>query len=174
MKSSKNQYYLKCTTSINYNVFPWWTASAEGSVYYTETNTYTKYLEPKYSGWGGYFSTTNNFIFNENKTILGQLTYEYNFPTLFNENKIEEYSSLGIGLKLLLNRKKLQIAINANNILGTDRIKTSNTTQGVYQTFKQYYDTQYIRLSLSYKFGNKDISGDKRRTSNEEEKSRTK
>lgn len=158
---------------INYNVFPWWTASAEGSVYYTETNTYTKYLEPKYSGWGGYFSTTNNFIFNENKTILGQLTYEYNFPTLFNENKIEEYSSLGIGLKLLLNRKKLQIAINANNILGTDRIKTSNTTQGVYQTFKQYYDTQYIRLSLSYKFGNKDISGDKRRTSNDEEKGRS-
>lgn len=158
---------------INHHIFPWWTASVEGSLYYTETNTYTKYLKPKYSGWGGYFSTTNSFIFNKNKTILAQLTYEYNYPTIFNENKIEEYSSLGIGVKLLLNRKKLQIAINANNILGTDRIKASNTTQGVYQTFKQYYDTQYIRLSLSYKFGNKDISGDRRKTSNEDEKGRS-
>ncbi len=157
---------------VNYSVFPWWNANAEALIYYTETNTYTEYLQPKYSGWGGYFSTTNDFILNKNKTILAQLTYEYNYPTIFNENRTEEYSSLVIGLKILLYQKKLQIALNANNILGTDRIKTSNITQGIFQTFRQYYDTQYVRLSLSYKFGNKNLNANKKNTSNEEEKRR--
>lgn len=157
---------------INYSAFPWWNTSAEASVYYTETNTYTEYLQPKYSGWGGYFSTTNDFTLNKIKTILAQLTYEYTSPTVFNENRTEEYSSLGIGLKFLLSQKKLQIALNANNILGTDRIKTSNTTQGIFQTFRQYYDTQHIRLSLSYKFGNKNLNASKKNTGNEDEKRR--
>lgn len=157
---------------VNYSVFPWWNANAEASIYYTETNTYTEYLQPKYSGWGGYFSTTNDFTLNKNKTILAQFTYEYNYPTIAQENRIDAYSTFGIGVKLLLSQKKLQIALNANNIFGTDRIKTSNTTQGIYQTFRQYYDTQYIRLSLSYKFGNKNLNASKKNTSNEDEKRR--
>jgi len=158
---------------INYNIFPWWNTSAEASVYYTETKAYSPYLNPKYSGWGGYFSNSNNFTLNKKKTFSAQLTYEYNYPTIFNENRSEAYSNLGIGLKLLYFEKQLQIAVTANNILGSDRVKTSNITQGINQSFRQYYDTQFVRLSLSYKFGNKNLSIGKKATGNEEEKSRT-
>ncbi|WP_372483048.1 TonB-dependent receptor domain-containing protein [Elizabethkingia anophelis] len=158
---------------INYTIFPWWNTSAEAAIYYTETKAYSEYLNPKYSGWGGYFSNTNDFTLNKRKTFLAQLIYEYTYPTIFNENRTDSYSNLGIAIKLLFLEKKLQIVLNANNILGSDRIKTSNITQGINQNFRQYYDTQYVRLSLSYKFGNKNLNTRKKDTGNEEEKARS-
>lgn len=158
---------------INYNIFPWWNTSAEASVYYTETRAYSEFLNPKYSGWGGYFSNNNNFTLNKKKTISAQLVYEYNYPTIFNENRSDAYSNLGIGVKFLCLDKQLQIALTANNILGSDRVKTSNITQGISQNFRQYYDTQFVRLSLSYKFGNKNLNLGKKTTSNEDEKTRS-
>lgn len=158
---------------VYHSIFPWWDTTAEASIYYTETKAYSEYLDPKYSGWGGSFSNTNNFTLNKSKTFLAELSYEYYYPTKTQESKIDAYSTLGIGMKLLLLNKQLQIALNFNNILGSDRAKISNTTQGIYQTFKQYYDTQNIRLSLSYKLGGK-TKVEQHEGGNQEEKNRVK
>jgi hypothetical protein len=157
---------------VTYDVFNWWNMILYLSIYYAETKTYTEYLQPHYSGWGGYTKATNEFTLNKKKSISAQLTYEYNYPSISGESKVSANSNLSFGAKFLFFDKKLQLVMNVNNLLRSDRAKITNITQEVYQTFNQYYDSQYIRLSLSYKFGNNKLSINESDIGNAEEKNR--
>lgn len=168
-----NYNLLRLSEYVNYDIFQWWSTTLDLSVYYIDTDSYSEYLQSKYSGWGGYSSTTNSFQINKSKTISAQLIYGYSYPSIFNESKTDSYSNLSIALKFLCFGKNLQFSVNTNNILGSDRAKLSNITQGVSQNFKQYYDSQYIRFTMSYKFGNINLKINRKNTGNEEEKDRT-
>lgn len=163
---------------INYNLyatidlFHWWTTALEFNTFYTETKTYTAYLKPKYSGWGAYFIATTTLTLNPAKTLIAEISYEQDFASEYIGTRMSANANVTAGIKLFLLDKKLQCALNANNIFGTEQAMLSNTTQHIFQTFKQYYDTQYIRFSLSYSFGNKNITVKQQNTSNEEEKGR--
>ncbi|MGG5601169.1 TonB-dependent receptor domain-containing protein [Myroides sp. C8-3] len=161
---------LNLYTSID--VFPWWTTTLEFNTFYTETNIHTIYLKPKYSGWGAYFMSTSSLTLNAAKTLTAEISYEQDFASKYAGNRMSANANVSAGIKLLLFDKKLQCVVNANNILGTDRMLLSNTTQNVFQTFKQYYDTQYVRFSVSYSFGNKNIKLNQQQISNEEERGR--
>lgn len=169
-------YYSAAIANLNFytsiDVVPWWTNTLEFNTFYTETNMHTIYLKPKYSGWGAYFMSTSSFTLNAAKTLTAEISYEQDFASEYAGNKAGANANVTAGIKLSLLDKKLQCVLNANNILGTDRMLLSNTTQNVFQTFKQYYDTQYIRFSMSYSFGNKNIAVKKQNSSNEEEKER--
>ncbi|MGG5506813.1 MULTISPECIES: TonB-dependent receptor domain-containing protein [unclassified Myroides] len=175
-KFTQSNYYS--THSINYNMYAsidilsWWTNTFEFNTFYAESKTNTIYLKPKYSGWGAYFIATTTLTFNKAKTVIAEISYEQDFDSYYVGNKAGPNSNVTAGIKFLLVDKKLQCSLNANNIFGSDRMLLSNTTQNVFQTFKQYYDTQYVRFSLSYSFGNKNISVKQQNTSNEEEKGR--
>lgn len=172
----RRNYYngssLNFTEELNFDVFKWWNTNSSISVFYNETNTFSEYLFPMFSGWGGDFTTTNSFIISKDKSISAQLIYNYTYPSIQRESRISDFYNLSIGVKASLFKKNLQLAVFANNILRSDIEKINSISGNVSQSFKQYYDTQYIRLSLSYKFGNKNISGSKRKTSNEDEKGR--
>ncbi|MGQ8867531.1 outer membrane beta-barrel protein [Myroides sp. TSA_177.3] len=169
-------YYSAAIANLNFytsiDVVPWWTNTLEFNTFYTETNMHTIYLKPKYSGWGAYFMSTSSFTLNAAKTLTAEISYEQDFASEYAGNKAGANANVTAGIKLFLLDKKLQCVLNANNILGTDRMLLSNTTQNVFQTFKQYYDTQYVRFSMSYSFGNKNIAVKKQNSSNEEEKER--
>ena len=175
-KFTQLNYYS--TRSINYNMyatidwFHWLANALEFNTFYAETKTNTIYLKPKYSGWGAYFILTTTLVLNQAKTLTAEIEYEQDFASEFIGNKASANANVSAGIKLSLLDKKLQCALNANNILGTDRMLLSNTTQNVFQTFKQYYDTQYIRFSMSYSLGNRNIAVKKQSSSNEEEKGR--
>lgn len=169
-------YYSAAIANLNFytsiDVVPWWTNTLEFNTFYTETNMHTIYLKPKYSGWGAYFMSTSSFTLNAAKTLTAEISYEQDFASEYAGNKAGANANVTAGIKLSLLDKKLQCVLNANNILGTDRMLLSNTTQNVFQTFMQYYDTQYVMLSVSYSFGNKNIKLNQQQTSNEEEKGR--
>ncbi|WP_220485285.1 outer membrane beta-barrel family protein [Myroides sp. WP-1] len=156
----------------NFNILNWWNSAIDLTVFYSQTKTNTAYLEEKYSGWGAYFSTTQNFSLNKEKTLFAEVVYEQDFPKKFIESKTSASSNLAVGITVFLQDKKLQATLKANNILGSDRAKISNVTQHIAQSFRQYYDTQYVVFSLSYKIGNSNIGLKQTTTSNEEEKHR--
>jgi hypothetical protein len=99
--------------------------------------------------------------------------YNYTYPSIQQENKISDFSNLSIGIKAQFLKRSIQASLFANNILRSDIMTINSTSGNVYQQFKQYYDTQYVRLSLSYNFGNNKINLNKRNTSNEDEKKRS-
>jgi len=161
---------LNLYTSID--VAPWWVNTLEFNTFYTETTMHTLYLKPKYSGWGAYFMSTSSFTLNAAKTLTAEISYDQDFASEYAGNRMSANANVSAGIKLLLFDKKLQCVVNANNIFGTDRMQSSSITQNITQTFKQYYDTQYVRFSVSYSFGNKNIKLNQQQTSNEEERGR--
>ena len=161
------------TESINFNFFNWWTNSSSITLSFNKTKINTEYLDPNYSGRQADCNTTNTFTLNKSKTLTGQLNYSYYFPSTFAESTSSSYSSLDLSCKYAMLKNKLNITVLLNNILNSDRAILQDVTQGVNQSFNQYYDTRLIRLSLSYKFGNSTISLETKEGGNEEEKKRS-
>lgn len=160
------------TLSINYSPFKWWQSTTEISASYNETNPFLNIFSArKYSGWGGYTSTNNTFTLNKAKTFSASLNYWYSFPSL-SWGISDASSSLDIGFKYLALDKKLTIGLNFSDIFKDSQPKFTDLSKEYVQSFHQYYDSQNVRLSLTYKFGNSKIAVNQHETGNKEEKGR--
>ncbi|AHF17755.1 outer membrane beta-barrel protein [Niabella soli] len=81
--------------------------------------------------------------------------------------------SLNIGFKYLLLDKRLVLGLNADDIFKKNYSTIKTVSQDIPQSFTQYYDTRQVRVSVSYNFGNKNISVSSRKVGNQEEKNRS-
>lgn len=165
-----NSLFLGFDESVNLNVSKWWESVLNYSLYYSQSKTSSEILESNYSGWSSDFSSTNSFRFG--KKITAQFIYEYSFPREYVESTFSDYHNLNLGVKYLSLNKKFILSLNLNNILKSDRVLMSSKSLKIFQSFYQYYDTQFFRLSLVYKFGSELKKNEKREVSNQEEKNR--
>ena len=143
---------------------------------YSRSNSLIPVTNKNLNGANAYFSTSNDFVINKNKTLLFNISYWYNFKGVSDLDKNNAYSQLNTSIKYLALDKKLQISFDVNDILSSNRpIYTSYTYTSYTSTqidYKNYYDVRLFRLSLTYKFGNKNINVEKKEFGNEEEKKR--
>lgn len=167
-----NSKFAGSTITTNYNPFKFWEASAEVTFYYYEVNPFVDIYAPKYSGWGGYTVLNNSITLNKAKTFIASINYTYNYPSL-GVGTATENSSFDIGFRYLALEKKLSLGLNFEDVFRKNFTTYENNTSGILQNFTQYYDTRLLRISLSYKFGNKNISVNKREGGNLEEKRRS-
>ena len=145
------------------------------TVTYENINPYVAAFPDPMKSWGGYQYLGNTFMLNENKTLQASVSYEYQFPWDNDTSKSSEVSTLDLGIKYLAFDKKLTIALNANDIFKTNIMTYTRKIkqQGITESYRQYYDTRYVRLSLTYKFGNSKISVRQHQGGNSEEKRRS-
>ena len=152
----------------------WWKSQSQANLYYSQSkidNTINAILQ---NGLGFYFSTNNSFTLNKKKTIKGEVNFLWNYPEKLHIYKINKpYYSLDLGLKMLFLNKKLECSIALNDILKTRIVSNIVIINDVKQEFNQYYDTQSIKVSLKYNFGNNRISVKEREFGNQDEKNRT-
>lgn len=165
-----NSLFLGFDESVNFNVSKWWESVLNYSLYYSQSKTSSEILESNYSGWSSDFSSTNSFRFG--KKFTAQFIYEYSFPREYVESTFSDYHNLNLGVKYLSLNKKFILSLNLNNILKSDRVLMSSKSSNIFQSFYQYYDTQFFRLSIVYKFGSELKKNEKREVSNQEEKNR--
>lgn len=166
-----NDYFM-LQENANISINKWWTTSIGGALYYSKSNTFHETLAPEYKGFGGDFNTTQSLILNKPKTFLGEISFNYNFPTYEQPGKVLSNYSLDASMKYLMLQNKLSATLSVNNIFKSDIMRFRKTTQNIYQSYNQYYDTQSIRLSVSYKFGNNNLKITERKGSNIDEKNR--
>ena len=81
-------------------------------------------------------------------------------------------NQLDASLKLLAFNKKLIVNLYANDILSSSRTTYTTYSNGIKNTFRNYYDQRYFRLSLSYSFG-KTFKKESYQNKNNEELERT-
>ncbi|MCL2652083.1 MAG: TonB-dependent receptor family protein [Candidatus Azobacteroides sp.] len=171
-----NVHAFGISESFNRQVFPWWNTSSGASTWFSKTFVFPalyQYLDPKYSGWGGIDVYTNNsFNLNKEKTLTGEIDFSYSSPGYSANYHISTNSYLNVGVKYQLPNKKWQLALLFNDILRASKIGGHVTTQGVKESFSQYYDSQYLRFTVTYRLGNDKISVSKHEGSNSEEKGR--
>ncbi len=167
-----NSKKLTINESLNLDFTKWWNHNSQIYLGYQKSNTFSALVAPKFSGFQSGFNTSNTFYLNSNKTLLGELNYNYEFKSQYENSTALPFSSLDIGIKYQLFDKKLQLSLLYNNILFSDRVRINEKFQEVKTSYKNYYDTQNVRFTITYKFGNSTININSRSGSNDEEKNR--
>lgn len=161
------------STSFMFNKWNWWTSNSSFDINFSRSQFDLDTPQDDLSGLNSRISTNNDFVLNENKTLLTGINYWYSFPGVDGIFETESISSLYLSLQYLMLDKNLRFSVRGNDIFRTQATRQSTTVNGVFQEARYYYDSQSLIVSISYKFGNNDISAKRHRTGNQSERSRT-
>ena len=126
------------------------------------------------SGWNFQLYNRNTFHCNKAKTVQAETTLIYASPQKLMYFSVSKMVGLDLGLKFSLLDKKLNCTVAFNDILKRQATSVNVQTNGIDQTYLNYFDTQSVKISLNYSFGNEKIKVKQRNSGNEEEQSRAK
>ncbi|OJW83014.1 MAG: hypothetical protein BGO69_03825 [Bacteroidetes bacterium 46-16] len=148
-------------TELNYgisfnavvNPAPAWESAIEFYAYYTHFNssyysssTMQSYTRPSFN-----ISTNNTFFLNGAKTLSAELDLDYEAKELSQFSLQYQTFNMEVGVKALLFRKRLSVALNIEDIFATDRYRLRNLYNG--SVTNNYGDNRLFRISIGYKFG---------------------
>ena len=159
--------------SYTFNKLKWLSSTLSFDWSYNWAKSLIPITNQNLKGANAYFSISNDFIFNKNKTLLFNISYWYNFKGVSDLDKSNAYSQLDTSLKYLALDKKLLISLNVNDILKTNKPIYTSFTNNTRIDYKNYYDLRSFRITISYAFGNKNIDVERKELGNKEEKERT-
>lgn len=155
-----------------FNTLKWWNSFTGGNVNYQNINSKSEYIE-SIGGYNGYFYSNNEFFTGKSK----KLSFSANFwvqPKGLNQIfNISTFTGLDIGAKVMLLDKDFTVTAIFEDVFNSQRPTYTYYTNGIRNTLRRYNDSRGFRLSLSYRFGNKNINKVQRNTGNEEERRRT-
>ena len=118
------------------------------------------------------FYTQHTFFFNKSRTIIGEFTYMYNSPDKNIISKSRSSQFLNIGVKAVFLNGKLQCSATLNDVFKTQQPYYDTYTNGIKQTYRNYYDNRMFTLGLSYSFGSSKIKAKQHKAGNRNEYNR--
>jgi outer membrane receptor protein involved in Fe transport len=150
----------------------WLESMNTANVFYSKSLSGSIFAPPNVNGMNAVIATNNNISINSQRTISLNVNYAYTFKGVANIYRNEAYSQLDIGMRFLFFDKTFQLGIVGNDILKSSIVKQTAFINSLKTTYNNYYDTRYFRISISYKFGNKNLKLAQRVAGNEEERKR--
>ncbi len=151
----------------------WWTSSNSFDINYSISTFSLEEAHDQLKNINSSFSTSNDFYLNSSKTLSLNISYWHQFPSTEYIFEKKTQSSLSTMIQYAMLNKSLKISLRANDIFKNTADRYSSTVNGVFQESRYYYDVRSVYLSVSYKFGNKNIFAKRHQTGNQEERSRT-
>lgn len=159
--------------NYTFDKISWWSSNNSLDINYSKSKFNLDKEHEDQKGVNATISTYNDFNLNVDKTLLMGVNYWYSFPGVNGIFDVKEASSLSLSFQYLLLNKDLNITLRGNDLFKSSAERNESRVNGVFQTARYYYDARFFQLSVSYKFGNKDISVKKHETGNADEKGRT-
>lgn len=148
-------------------------SECEVNVYYTQNRVTRPQLKLEgVQSWGAYFSLDNSVILNPSKTIKGEINFWYDTPQLDGMYKKKARGSLDLGLRFSALKQHLNLSLFAWDILKTKPYKEKLRSEGTRYRFVEYGDSRAFRISLSYRFGSRDLKVKRREAGNKTERRR--
>jgi outer membrane receptor protein involved in Fe transport len=141
------------------------------SVSYTQTNSKMPDTVPDVDAWSASFRTNNTYVIDKARRFKAELGFRYQSPSIAGSYKLSEFYQLDLGVKGSFWSDRLQIALNATDILETNKMTFTQIVNGIRQENFDYRDLRRLRISLTYNFG-KSFKMSKKTESNKEEKGR--
>ena len=154
-----------------FDKWPWWTSTNELDVNYA-VSVSTVAVAPGKKGFNSRVSTSNDFTLNSKKTVLFNCSYIYGFRGVDGIFTLLPMSALSVSFQYLLLDKNLKLSVKLSDIFKTELDRMQTSVNGVFQNGIYYHDSQSLRFSLSYRFGNNTLKEKHRETGNEEERNR--
>lgn len=159
--------------SYTFNKVRWWTSTNSVDLNYSVNRSSDPSTVQQAQLFSGYFSTSNDFTVNRKKNVFFNVGYWYNLPQVNGVAWTSGMGSLSSSLKVLLFNKKVTVGLSGNDLLRTQLATMKLSSNGIQAQYRNYFDARQVRLSVSYKFGNKNISVKKRDFGNQEDRSRS-
>jgi len=166
-------YHYQFSNAVTFNVLKCLESINQVDVFYSTSNSSITQTLSNLNGFGAYFSTLNQFVFNPSKTILGEASFWYQFPAVDGLNQNKNQYNLDLGIKTLLLNKKIQLAITVTDVLKTNQYRFNSLVNNIRQEYNNYYDNRQLRITFRYNFGNEKIKQQDRKPGNEEERRRS-
>ena len=169
-------YNYGLTETFLYNPTKWWNTTSQATLSKMDTHYKDGFnLDAELlSKWNFQLYNRNTFQLNKAKTIQAESTLIYASPQKLMYFSVSEMISLDLGLKFSLLDKKLNCSLVVNDIFKRKATSVNTKTNGIDQTYYNYFDTQSVKFSLNYSFGNKKIKVKQHNSGNEDEQNRAK
>ncbi len=161
------------TENITINPFKALKTSFSVDVYYSSTTSSIPFALNLLSGWNGGLSISNDFTLNKSKTAFFNISYFYITKGVNNLDRNNDFDQLDVALKLLFWKEKVKLTIAGNDLLSSFRPEYISVTNGIKNSFKNYTDNRFFRISLAYNFGGSSKNNEQRENKNSEELNRT-
>lgn len=135
----------------------WWDVNASADVYYSDTNSKIPVTLQYLSGWSGEFNISNDMTLNNKKTLFLNTSLWILTNGVDNLDYNSNDLQLNASIKWLLLDKNLILSLNIQDIINPKGTKYTSFSNGIKNSFRNYYDEQYFRIGLIYNFGKKFI-----------------
>lgn len=147
--------------SINYNFnqLKWLESNLTANAFYAKANSFVPEVPQGLEGYGASFSVDNNIFLNKAKTVTFILGAWYDTANRQGNTNFDGSFSVYSGLKLSLMEKNLLLNLFINDVFNS--LKFRGTEYYKDFTSRYYYrgSNQNVNLSVTYKFGNKNVKG---------------
>lgn len=153
------------------NPLKWISINLFGDLYYSDTSSKIPVTLNYLKGWNAYLSISNDFILNKKNNLAFNISYNYTAKGVDNLDYNTSYDQLNTSLKALFFNKKLSVSFSINDILSSNRPTYTTYSNNIKNSYRNYYDNRFIRLSMVYSFG-KSFKINNRETKNKDEVNR--
>lgn len=150
-------YQLMFTKSVK--TTKWLETNLQLQGYHKEYTTKISSVEDnKITGW--YFMMTNQVQLNKAKTISAEVAFRYQSSTIDLESTYQRQYNLDLGFRALLLKKKVSLGLNISDLLQSNYERFTTKVNTIRQDFYNYWEPRSLRVSLQYKFGQKNSTNE--------------
>ncbi|SDZ82475.1 outer membrane beta-barrel family protein [Pedobacter hartonius] len=162
-------YNYQFSNSISLNPVAWLQSNSQLNLFYNLSNSSLTETSASLKGIGAYFSTSNQFYFNQDKMLSGEIGFWYQSGGIDGLQKLESQYNLDVGLRKLVLNKQLQFAAGLTDVLKSNKYRYTSLVNQIEQSYTNYYDSRKLRISIRYNFGNDRAKATARKPGNDEE-----
>ncbi|XLS29307.1 TonB-dependent receptor domain-containing protein [Flavobacteriaceae bacterium M23B6Z8] len=158
--------------SFNYSLGTWCDLRLFTNLNYSETTSDFPVTLDFLNGWNGDVYISSNFYPLKNKLVSITPSYNYIARGVNYLDTNSSYDQFNITARMLFLNKDLTVTVRANDIFRSNRPTYTSFSNTIKNSFTNYYDLRYLRISVLYRFGKK-FKTSSVRQKNREEFSRT-
>ncbi len=165
------QYVFGVGESYTYNKLKWLQSQNNFTLIHFKSEFTKPFDATLQNGFAYIASSNNNFKLNTKNNL--QVNANYESEIKYGLFSVGSTFSLDLGYSRTFLDKSLQLSVLVKDIFNTSALNNlESTVNSVRQVYGQQRNNRYVRFSLRYSFGNKDINSKRRRFGNEEETNR--
>lgn len=165
---SKEAYGLDFNT--NFEVYPWLTTSLQ---------TVVNYIEDTFQGIDGKFynnsafnysgSINNRFTLDKKNGFTAEVSWSYDSPSVQGTFTISNSSNLSVSANKKVLKNKGEIILLVSDIYRGEKQRVTTKYANQYNYFDDYSDSQRVRISFKYNFGNQTMKNSVPKQTTEEQ-----
>jgi|GEM_PF-4977872 len=172
--NQKQNYQTGLSANGSYDIFPWWSTYWDVRAFYQfnqfnspdtgeEIRNQALAFEPFI--WTGFYP-------NKLRGLSFEFQFSYYSPGLQGSFAVQSRSELAFGMKKKFFDKRLAASLLVADLLNDNKFVLASRFAGQNHVYREDPENQYIRLNLTWKFGNQKVKDRKEQESNTEEKKR--